>query len=93
MDSTTTAKLVGCTTLAVDGCINTSSSGVIDFVYEHFRMVCGLLFTAIAISHLVYYPTMIEVIKRFYEPYFAIAACKSHKRLLLIQSHIHIFDK
>jgi len=68
MDSTTTAKLVGCTTLAV-GCIDTSSSGVIDFVDEHYRMVCCLLFTAIAISHLVYYPTMIEVImKRFYEP-------------------------
>ena len=66
MDSTTTAELVRCTTLVVVGCIDTSSSGVIDFVDEHYRMVC-CLFTAITISHLVYYPTMIEVLsKRFY---------------------------
>ena len=93
MNCTTTAKLVRCTTLAI-GCIDTSSSGVIDFVDEHNRMVCGLLFTAIAISHLVYYPTMIEVIsKRFYEP--NCNACRGEQcksivvRLLITQSFQH----
>jgi len=86
MDSTTTAKLVRCTTLAVVGCIDTSSSGVIDFVDEHYRMVCCLLFTAIAISHLVYYPTMIEVImKRFYEP-----NCNAEEQCTIIDTITHI---
>ena len=98
MDGATPAKLVRCTTLAV-GCIggdrNTLSSGVV--FAKHSRMV-SCLFTTIAISHLVYYPTMmIEVMtmKRFYVPPIAMQRIamqeRRHTIALYLNSITHHF--
>ena len=96
MDSTANDKLVGCTTLAV-GCIggdtNTLSSGVV--FAKHSRMVSCLLFTAIAISHLVYYPVMIEVITKrdFMRLYCNAESMQEPSSIRFKRSHFHISFK